>query len=176
MRFSGRYAGYNLANLQKDMLAGLVVGIVAIPLAMAFAIACGVRPEYGMYTTIIAGILVSVFGGSKYQIAGPTGAFVPILLGVVMQYGYENLLIAGFMAGILLVIMGVCKLGRFITFIPRPVMIGFTTGIAVIIFSGQIANFLGLHHLEKQETFFYNMKEIGANIVELNPYSILTAV
>ncbi|MBG9486602.1 sulfate transporter, partial [Bacillus thuringiensis] len=110
MRFSGRYAGYNLANLQKDMLAGLVVGIVAIPLAMAFAIACGVRPEYGMYTTIIAGILVSVFGGSKYQIAGPTGAFVPILLGVVMQYGYENLLIAGFMAGILLVIMGVCKL------------------------------------------------------------------
>ncbi|MGH0791665.1 SulP family inorganic anion transporter [Bacillus cereus] len=175
MRFSGRYAGYNLANLQKDMLAGLVVGIVAIPLAMAFAIACGVRPEYGMYTTIIAGILVSVFGGSKYQIAGPTGAFVPILLGVVMQYGYENLLIAGFMAGILLIIMGVCKLGRFITFIPRPVMIGFTTGIAVIIFSGQIANFLGLHHLEKQETFFYNMKELGTNIAELNPYSILTA-
>lgn len=175
MRLSGRYAGYNLANLQKDILAGLIVGIVAIPLAMAFAIACGVRPEYGIYTTIIAGILVSIFGGSKYQIAGPTGAFVPILLGIVMQFGYENLLIAGFMAGLLLVIMGVCKLGKFITFIPRPVMIGFTTGIAVIIFSGQVANFLGLHHLEKQETFFYNMKEIGTNITELNVYSILTA-
>ncbi|TJZ99923.1 STAS domain-containing protein [Bacillus thuringiensis] len=176
MKFSGRYVGYGIANLQKDMLAGLVVGIVAIPLAMAFAIACGVRPEYGIYTTIIAGILVSVFGGSKYQIAGPTGAFVPILLGVVMQFGYENLLIAGFMSGILLIIMGACKLGKFINFIPRPVTIGFTTGIAVIIFSGQIANFLGLHHLEKQETFFYNMKEIGTNISELNPYSIFTSV
>ncbi|PGV90020.1 sodium-independent anion transporter, partial [Bacillus cereus] len=176
MKFSDRYTGYGIANLQKDMLAGLVVGIVAIPLAMAFAIACGVRPEYGIYTTIIAGILVSVFGGSKYQIAGPTGAFVPILLGVVMQFGYENLLIAGFMAGILLIIMGACRLGKFIKFIPRPVTIGFTTGIAIIIFSGQIANFLGLHHLEKQETFFYNMKEIGMNIAELNPYSILTAI
>ncbi len=175
MKFSGRYGGYNLVNFQKDMLAGLVVGIVAIPLAMAFAIACGVRPEYGIYTTIIAGILVSIFGGSKYQIAGPTGAFVPVLLGIVMQYGYENLLIAGFMAGILLVLMGICKLGNFIKFIPRPVMIGFTAGIAVIIFSGQIANFLGLHHLEKQETFFYNIKELGTNISELNPYSILTA-
>ncbi|WP_179863565.1 SulP family inorganic anion transporter [Bacillus cereus] len=176
MKFSGRYAGYNVMNLKKDMLAGLIVGILAIPLAMAFAIACGVRPEYGIYTTIIAGILVSIFGGSKYQIAGPTGAFVPILLGIVMQYGYKNLLIAGFMAGILLIIMGICKLGKFITFIPRPVMIGFTTGIAVIIFSGQIANFLGLHHLEKQETFFYNMKEIGINIGELNLFSVLTAI
>lgn len=176
MKLSARYAGYQLANLQKDVLAGLVVGIVAIPLAMAFAIACGVRPEYGIYTTIIAGILVSLFGGSKYQIAGPTGAFVPILFGIVMQFGYENLLIAGFMAGILLIIMGVFKLGKFMKFIPRPVTIGFTTGIAVIIFSGQIANFLGLHHLEKQKNFFYNMKEIGANIAAFNPYSILTAL
>ena len=176
MKFSGRYARYNAVNLKKDMLAGLIVGILAIPLAMAFAIACGVRPEYGIYTTIIAGILVSIFGGSKYQIAGPTGAFVPILLSIVMQYGYKNLLIAGFMAGILLIIMGVCKLGKFITFIPRPVLIGFTTGIAVIIFSGQIANFLGLHHLEKQENFFYTMKEIGINIGELNPFSVLTAI
>ncbi|MBG0969456.1 SulP family inorganic anion transporter [Bacillus sp. SRB3LM] len=176
MKISGRYTGYSAVNLKQDMLAGIIVGIVAIPLSMAFAIACGVRPEYGIYTTIIAGILVSIFGGSKYQIAGPTGAFVPILLGIVMQYGYKNLLIAGFMAGILLVIMGVCKLGKFITFIPRPVIIGFTTGIAVIIFSGQIANFLGLHHLEKQETFFYNMREIVINIAELNPSSVLTAI
>ncbi|PGW40237.1 SulP family inorganic anion transporter, partial [Bacillus thuringiensis] len=118
------------------MLAGLVVEIVAIPLV-----------GYDLNMGFIRRLSQELSGGSKYQIAGPTGAFVPILLGIVMQYGYENLLIAGFMAGMLLIIMGVCKLGRFITFIPRPVMIGFTTGIAVIIFSGQIANFLGLHHL-----------------------------
>ncbi len=102
MKGSSRFEGYNLGHFQKDLVAGVVVGIVAIPLAMAFAIASGVRPEYGLYTSIIAGIMVSLFGGSKYQIAGPTGAFVPVLLGVVMQYGYEKLLIAGFLAGIMI--------------------------------------------------------------------------
>ena len=85
---------------------GIIVGVIAIPLGMAFAIASGVKPEYGIYTTIIAGILVSIFGGSKFQIAGPTGAFIPILLGIVISYGYENLLLAGFLAGILLLLMG----------------------------------------------------------------------
>ena len=136
-----RFQGYSAGHLQKDIIAGLVVGVVAIPLAMAFAIASGVRPEYGIYTTIIAGIMVSILGGSKFQIAGPTGAFVPVLLGVVMQYGYENLIIAGFMAGIMITLLGIFKLGKFIKFIPRPVTIGFTAGIAIIIFSGQIANF-----------------------------------
>src|SRR5690625_3406547 len=124
---------------------------------MAFAIASGVKPEYGLYTTIIAGILVALLGGSRFQIAGPTGAFIPILLAIVLQYGYENLLIAGFLAGVMLIIMGFFKLGSLITYIPRSVTIGFTSGIAVIIFSGQIENFLGVEDVEKKEYFHQNM-------------------
>ncbi|MCI2256543.1 SulP family inorganic anion transporter [Domibacillus sp. PGB-M46] len=168
-----RFEGYSINGFQRDLLAGLVVGVVAIPLGMAFAIASGVRPEYGLYTTIIAGILVSLLGGSKFQIAGPTGAFVPILFAVVSQYGYENLLIAGFMAGILLLLAGLLKAGRFIKFIPRPVTIGFTAGIAVIIFSGQIANFLGLRDIKKHEEFHLNMIEIILHIGSVNPISVL---
>lgn len=111
--FTGRFEGYSLAHFQKDLLSGMIVGVVAIPLAMSFAIASGVKPEYGIYTTCIAGILISLFGGSKYQIGGPTGAFVPILLGVVITYGYENLLLAGLLAGIILCLMGIFKLGSF---------------------------------------------------------------
>src|SRR4051794_41913125 len=94
-----RFQNYSWKAFQRDLISGLIVGIIAIPLGMAFAIASGVKPEYGLYTTIIAGMLVSLFGGSKLQIAGPTGAFIPILFAIVMQYGYENLLIAGIMAG-----------------------------------------------------------------------------
>ncbi|MHA7583354.1 SulP family inorganic anion transporter [Paenibacillus vandeheii] len=175
MKWMGRFAGYNAAAFRKDLVSGLIVGIIAIPLGMAFAIASGVKPEYGLYTTIIAGILISMLGGSKFQIGGPTGAFIPILFAIVMQYGYENLLIAGIMAGLMLVLMGVFKLGALIKFIPRPVTIGFTAGIAVIIFSGQIANFLGLSGIEKHEDFWSNMKEIGMHISTMNIYSLLTA-
>ncbi len=104
--FTGRFEGYSVHHVKKDLLSGIIVGIVAIPLAMSFAIASGVKPEYGIYTACIAGILISLFGGSKYQIGGPTGAFVPILLGIVLTYGYEDLLLAGLMAGVLLCIMG----------------------------------------------------------------------
>lgn len=173
--FTGRYKGYNLQSLQKDILSGLVVGVIAIPLGMAFAIASGVKPEYGIYTTIIAGILISLLGGSKYQIGGPTGAFIPILFGVVITYGYENLLIAGFLAGLMLFFMGVFKLGALIKFIPRPVTIGFTTGIAVIIFVGQIANFLGLQDVKSHEFFMDNIKEIIGHIHTINGFSVLTA-
>ncbi|MCM3174412.1 SulP family inorganic anion transporter [Paenibacillus sp. MER 99-2] len=175
MKWMGRYAGYNGSSFRKDLLSGLIVGIIAIPLGMAFAIASGVKPEYGLYTTVIAGILISLLGGSKFQIGGPTGAFIPILFAIVMQYGYENLLIAGIMAGLMLVLMGLFKLGALIKFIPRPVTIGFTAGIAVIIFSGQIANFLGLRGIEKHEDFWSNMKEIGMHISTVNIYSLLTA-
>ncbi|WP_339181998.1 sulfate permease [Paenibacillus sp. FSL R5-0701] len=175
MKWMGRYAGYNAAAFRKDLLSGLIVGIIAIPLGMAFAIASGVKPEYGLYTTVIAGILISLLGGSKFQIGGPTGAFIPILFAIVMQYGYENLLIAGMMAGLMLVLMGVFKLGALIKFIPKPVTIGFTAGIAVIIFSGQITNFLGLRGIEKHEDFWSNMKEIGMHISTINIYSVLTA-
>lgn len=175
MKWTGRFEGYELASFRKDVISGLIVGIIAIPLGMAFAIAAGVKPEYGIYTTIIAGILISLFGGSKFQIGGPTGAFIPILFAIVMQYGYENLLIAGFLAGVMLVLMGVFRLGMLIKFIPRPVTIGFTAGIAVIIFSGQITNFLGLRDVEKHEDFLSNMKEIVQHISTINVYSILTA-
>ncbi|MCC3359197.1 SulP family inorganic anion transporter [Bacillus sp. REN16] len=173
--FSGRFKGYSIQSFQKDLISGVVVGIIAIPLGMAFAIASGVKPEYGIYTTIIAGILVSLFGGSKYQIGGPTGAFIPILFGVVATYGFENLLIAGFMAGIILFLMGIFKLGSLIKFIPRPVTIGFTSGIAIIIFVGQVPNFLGLDKIKKHELFLDNMREIVLHISEINLYSILTA-
>ena len=174
--FQGRFENYSWDYFQKDLLSGIIVGVVAIPLAMSFAIASGVKPEYGIYTTFIAGILISIFGGSKYQIGGPTGAFVPILLGIVLAYGYEDLLLAGLLAGIILCIMGIFKLGTLIKFIPRPVTIGFTSGIAVIIFTGQISNFLGLTGLEKHEEFIANLKEIYIHIDTFNIYSIITAI
>ncbi|WP_066287666.1 SulP family inorganic anion transporter [Bacillus sp. FJAT-29937] len=173
--FTGRYKGYSLQGFQKDLLSGLVVGVIAIPLGMAFAIASGVKPEYGIYTTIIAGILIALLGGSKYQIGGPTGAFIPILFGVVITYGYENLLIAGFMAGIILCLMGVFRLGALIKFIPRPVTIGFTSGIAVIIFTGQIANFLGLDGVKQHEFFHENIVEVFRHLQTINIFSVLTA-
>jgi sulfate permease, SulP family len=170
------FTNYSLNNLRKDLLSGLIVGIIAIPLGMAFAIASGVKPEYGIYTTIIAGILISLLGGSKYQIGGPTGAFVPVILGVVMTYGYQDLLIAGFMAGIMLVLMGLLRLGSLIKFIPRPVTIGFTAGIAVIIFTGQIASFLGLSGIEKHEDFISNIKELFIHINTINIYNVLVSI
>ncbi|MBB6446949.1 SulP family inorganic anion transporter [Bacillus benzoevorans] len=171
-----RFRGYSWKGLQKDLISGIIVGIIAIPLGMAFAIASGVKPEYGIYTTIIAGIFISLFGGSKFQIGGPTGAFIPILFGIVMSYGYENLLVAGFMAGIILVLMGVFKLGSLIKYIPRPVTIGFTTGIAITIFTGQITNFLGLTGVENKESFISKMAEIFRHLYTINMYSVITAV
>ena len=174
--FKGRFEGYSVDHFKKDLLSGIIVGIIAIPLAMSFAIASGVKPEYGIYTACIAGILISLFGGSKYQIGGPTGAFVPILLGIVLTYGYEDLLLAGLMAGILLCLMGIFKLGSLIKFIPRPVTVGFTAGIAVLIFTGQIANFLGLTNMKQHEYFIENCKEIVMRIGSINVYAILTAL
>lgn len=171
-----RFHRYSFKSLPKDLLSGLIVGVIAIPLGMAFAIASGVKPEYGIYTTIVAGILISLLGGSKYQIGGPTGAFIPILFGIVLTYGYENLLIAGFMAGIMLLLLGVFKLGSLIKYIPRPVTIGFTTGIAITIFTGQVASFLGLVGIKRHEAFISNIQEIFVHLDSLNFFSILTAV
>src|SRR5699024_2412426 len=171
-----RFRGLTKNDLKNDLIAGITVGVVAIPLGMAFAIASGVNPEYGIYTTIIAGLIVALIGGSHFQIAGPTGAFIPILLAIVLQYGYEDLLIAGMLAGVMLVLMGIFKFGSLITYIPRPVTIGFTSGIAIIIFTGQIENFLGLENIEKKEYFHENMLEIIRHVDEINLYSILIAV
>ncbi len=137
----------------QDLLAGLTVGVIALPLAIAFAIASHVPPERGLYTAIVAGFLVSLLGGSRVQVAGPTGAFVIIIAGVVDQYGYPGLWLATAMAGVILIILGVFKLGAMIKFIPYPVTTGFTTGIALIIFTQQIKDLLGLG-IEKAPTEF----------------------
>ena len=129
----------------SDLSAGLIVGVVALPLAIAFAIASGVRPEQGLYTAIIGGLVVSVLGGSRVQIAGPTGAFIVIVYGIVQKYGYDGLAVATTMAGIFLIIMGFARLGTLLKFIPYPLTVGFTSGIALIIFTSQIKDFLGLH-------------------------------
>ncbi len=171
-----RFQNLTRGDLQKDLIAGITVGVVAIPLGMAFAIASGVNPEYGIYTTIIAGLIVALFGGSHFQIAGPTGAFIPILLAIVLQYGYEDLLIAGMLAGLMLIAMSIFKFGSLITYIPRSVTIGFTSGIAVIIFTGQLENFLGLEDITKQEYFHQNMLEIFRQIHTINYFSIILAI
>lgn len=128
----------------NNILAGVVVGVVALPLAMAFAIASGAKPEQGLYTAIVAGGLTSLFGGSRLQIAGPTGAFIVILAGITAKYGIEGLQVATLMAGVMLMLMGFTKLGGVIKFIPNPVIVGFTSGIGVIIFVGQWKDFFGL--------------------------------
>lgn len=144
---------FKLKHWSRNIVAGLIVGIVALPLAMAFAIASGVKPEQGIYTAIIAGLIVSLFGGSRIQIAGPTGAFIVILAGVTASYGVDGLLLATLMAGCMLVLLGVARFGGVIRFIPAPVIVGFTAGIGVIIWVGQWRNFLGLPEVSGERLY-----------------------
>ena len=127
----------------SDLIAGVIVGVIALPLAIAFGIASGVSPEQGLITAIVAGFLISVFGGSDFLIGGPTGAFIVIVAGIVAQYGMSGLIIATIMAGFILVAMGLCRLGGIFKFIPYPIIVGFTSGIAVTIFSTQMKDFFG---------------------------------
>ena len=135
---------YDRKTFTADVMAGIIVGIVALPLAIAFGIASGVTPEKGIITAIVAGLIISVFGGSKVQIGGPTGAFIIIIYGIIQQYGMEGLAIATFMAGVFLVLLGVLKLGTIIKYIPYPIVVGFTSGIAVTIFTTQVKDLFGL--------------------------------
>ena len=135
---------YTKTNFMTDLMAGIIVGIVALPLAIAFGIASGVSPEKGIITAIVAGFIISFLGGSKVQIGGPTGAFIVIIYGIIQQYGIEGLMVATMMAGVLLIILGIFKLGTIIKFIPYPIVVGFTSGIAVTIFTTQIADIFGL--------------------------------
>src|SRR3954465_9309946 len=136
--------GYSSQAFFADLVAGITVGIVALPLAMAFAIASGVKPEAGIFTAVIAGFLISALGGSRVAIGGPTGAFVAILYGIYQQYGANNLMVCTIMAGVILLIMGFAKMGTMIKFIPYPVTVGFTSGIAVLIMSTELKDFFGL--------------------------------
>lgn len=138
------FRNYSKTDFTTDLMAGIIVGIVALPLAIAFGIASGVTPEKGIITAIVAGFIISLLGGSKVQIGGPTGAFIVIIYGIIQEYGIEGLTVATLMAGILLVLMGVFKLGAVIKFIPYPIIVGFTSGIAVTIFTTQIADVFGL--------------------------------
>src|SRR6266699_344346 len=136
---------YTWNKFAADALAGVTVGLVALPLAMAFAIASGVAPQAGLYCAIVAGFLISALGGSTTQIGGPTGAFVVVVYGIVAKYGLDGLFMCTLMAGVLLVILGVTGMGTAVKFIPRPVVVGFTNGIAVLIASTQIKDFFGLN-------------------------------
>lgn len=160
--------GYTWRNLTADLLAGLTVGIIALPLAMALAIASGVAPQYGLYTAIIAGAIIAITGGSRYSVSGPTAAFVVILLPITSKYGLGGLLIATVMAGIILLLMGWLKLGRLIQYIPIPVTLGFTAGIAVVIVSLQLKDFFGLQSLDNNLHFFQKIHQFFYLIPAIN--------
>src|ERR1700732_1633337 len=155
---------YNLKFFSADVIAGLTVGLVALPLAMAFGIASGVKPQAGIYTAVVAGFLISALGGSRVQIGGPTGAFVVIVAGIVAKFGVSGLLIVTVMAGAILVVMGLTGLGTAVKFIPRPVTIGFTNGIAVLIASTQIKDFLGLQIGALPSEFVARMRMLAQNV------------
>ncbi|OXR49724.1 sodium-independent anion transporter [Pusillimonas sp. T2] len=158
-----------------NIVAGVIVGVVALPLAMAFAIASGVKPEQGLYTAIVAGLLVSVFGGSRVQIAGPTGAFIVILSGIVATHGIQGLQIATLMAGVILLLLGVARLGAVIRFIPQPVIVGFTAGIGVIIWVGQWKDFFGLP-ITPEGHFHQKVLQMLQALPSLSPVATLFGV
>ena len=168
--------GYNAKTFTSDLTAGITVGIVALPLAMAFAIASGVKPEAGLFTAIIAGFIISAFGGSQVQIGGPTGAFIIIVAGILAQYGPANLAICTMMAGVILLIMGFARLGAMIKFIPYPITMGFTSGIAVLILSTQLKDYLGLTLTEVPVSFVPKMSLIASHLNSVDWHTFSLAI
>ena len=167
---------YDRKQFMTDLMAGVIVGIVALPLAIAFGIASGVTPEKGIITAIVAGLLVSVLGGSKVQIGGPTGAFIIIIYGIIQQYGFEGLTIATLMAGVFLIMFGVLHLGTIIKYIPYPIVVGFTSGIAVTIFTTQIKDLFGLTMAKVPSDFIEKWIAYVHDFVTLDPWSALVGV
>jgi sulfate permease, SulP family len=164
--------GYTRSQFFADLGAGVIVGIVALPLAIAFAIASGVTPDRGLYTAIIAGFLISALGGSRVQIGGPTGAFVVIVYAIVQRYGLDGLTVATIMAGVILIVLGALRLGSTMRFIPFPIITGFTSGIAVIIFSGEIKDLLGLRMGDVPAHFLEKWLAYGHHLTSVNPYAV----
>lgn len=163
---------YDRQQFARDAMSGVIVGIVAIPLAIAFAIASGVSPDKGLFTAVIAGFLISFLGGSRVQIGGPTGAFIVIVYGIVQQYGISGLIIATFIAGVMLILMGLARLGAVIKFIPHPLIVGFTSGIALIIFSSQVKDFLGLKMGAVPAEFTDKWISFAQHIQTVNLYAV----
>ncbi len=177
------FRSYSSTKFKADLIAGIVVGIVALPLAIAFGIASGVSPTIGLITAIIGGFMVSAFGGNTVQIGGPTGAFIIIVYNIIAQYGLTGLAIATFMAGLILVAMGLFHLGTVIRFIPYPIVVGFTAGIALTIFSTQINDFFGLglteipgEFIPKWGTYFRNFGNIDLYTFAVGLVSLLIIV
>lgn len=168
--------GYNKSTFMADLMAGIIVGIVALPLAIAFGIASGVTPEKGIITAIIAGLLISVFGGSKVQIGGPTGAFIVIVFGIIADYGMNGLIIATFMAGIFLILMGVLRVGTIIKYIPYPIIVGFTSGIALTIFTTQIKDLFGMQIADVPADFISKWVIYFQHIGTINFWPLLIGV
>lgn len=167
--------GYDKARFSTDVTAGITVGVIALPLAIAFAIASGAKPEAGIFTAIIAGFIISTLGGSRVQIGGPTGAFIVIVYGIIMQYGYANLLICTMMAGVMLVAMGLARMGNLIKFFPRPLIMGFTSGIAVLIILSQIKEFFGLQIEVMPADFIHQLQTIYRAAGTVNFVTLLLA-
>src|SRR5258708_3565807 len=163
---------YSWKQFQGDLVAGLVVGLVALPLAMAFSIACNLPPERGLYTAVVAGFLISALSGSRVSIGGPTGAFIVIVAGIVAKYGYEGLAVATGMAGVILILMGLARMGTLVKFVPYPVITGFTSGIAVVIFSTQIKDFFGLKMAAVPAEFLPKWGAYLEALQTLNPYAL----
>lgn len=164
--------GYTLSRFQGDLMGGLTVGIVALPLSIALAIASGVKPEQGIYTAIVAGFVIAVLGGSRTQISGPTGAFVVIVYGIVQKYGYDGLVVATLIAGFMLILMGLARMGGLLKFVPYPVIVGFTSGIALIIFSSQVNDFLGLRLANVPADFVEKWIAFVKNIGNIDLYTV----
>ena len=168
--------GYSQKQFTADLTSGVIVGIVALPLAIAFGIASGVTPDKGLITAVIAGFIISFLGGSKVQIGGPTGAFIVIVYGIIQQFGVNGLVLATLMAGIILIIMGFARFGSIIKFIPHPVIVGFTSGIALIIFSSQIKDFFGLNIETVPSEFFDKLVVYSQNLSSINYWSLIIGV
>src|SRR6266851_5418418 len=166
---------YDRHKFLSDLIAGVTVGLVALPLAMAFAIASGVPPQAGLYCAMVTGFLISALGGSKTQIGGPTGAFVVVVAGIIAKHGIDGLFMCTMMAGVLLVVLGVTSMGSAVKFIPRPVVLGFTNGIAVLIASTQIKDFFGLHLQSVPGEFWLRMKALAAASSTWSPRAALVA-
>src|ERR1700694_4921256 len=168
--------GYTARQSRADLQAGIIVGIVAIPLALAFAIASGVAPERGLVTAAVAGFLISLLGGSRVQIGGPTGAFVVIVYGIVQKHGVDGLVFCTILAGFILIALGLARFGGAIKFIPYPVVTGFTSGIAVIIFSSQVKDFLGLRMGAAPADFMDKWVAYSDHAATMNPATTCVAL
>src|SRR5271163_4334265 len=168
--------GYGLKDLRADAIAGLTVAIVALPLSMAIAIACGLSPDRGLFAAIVGGFMISTFGGSRFQIGGPAGAFIVLVFSIVDRHGYDGLALATMMAGVIMLVLGFMRWGTYIKYIPYPVTVGFTSGIAVIIFASQIKELLGLEIAKEPAPLVPKLTALAGAIGTMRPMTLAISI